>query len=190
MTEQPPPTPRMVLDQIDAIIRNVTEHANEMNRRWGFNRLPHLVSLELLGRFKQQKESWERACFECCGSLMPADLDRIRPIGEAMKRAYAALEAEAIAQGKSPAPPETWGFELKNGTPVTLVRARSEMGNVEPTPGGQVWCLEEIGEIITKLPELLATKDAFPQAEVIKLSPSSEARDLVDDCLEDIPFGG
>lgn len=180
----------MVLDQIDGIIRNVREHADEMNRRWGFNRLPHLVSLDLMERFKRQKAAWELACFECCGSLMPSDLERMQRIGEAMKRAYAALDAEALQLGKTPAPPGAWGFELKNGTPITLVRSRSELGNVETAPGGQVWCLEEIGEIITRFPELIAAKDAFPEAEIIQIAPSNEARELVDDCLEQIPFGG
>ena len=187
---QPPPTPLMILDQIDGVIRNVTEHANAMNHRWGFNRLPHLVSLDLLERFKRQKQKWELACFECCGSLEPSDLDRIKAQGEAMKRGYAALEAAAIALGHAPAPPGQWGFELKDGTPIVLVRSRSEMGNVDRSHGAQVWCLEEIGEIITKFPELVLSKDQFPEAEIIKLAPSSEARELVDDCLEDIPFGG
>jgi hypothetical protein len=180
----------MVIEQIDAVIRNVTEHANEVNKRWGFNRLPHLVSLDLLERFKRQKQKWELACFECCASLMPQDLERIKTQGEAMKRGYAALEAEAVAQGKSPAPPGQWGFELKDGTPIVLVRSRSEMGNVERAPGAQVWCLEEIGEIISRFPELVLSKDAFPDAEIIKLTPDHEARELVDDILEDIPFGG
>ena len=190
MTNSPPPTPRMLLDQIDGVIRNVTEHANEMNRRWGFNRLPHIVSLDQMERFKRQKQKWELACFECCTFPTPADFDRVKRQGEAMKRGYAALDAEAMALGRTPAPPGQWGFELKDGTPIILVRSRSEMGNVDRPHGAQVWCLEEIGEIITKFPELVLTKDQFPEAEVIKMTPSHEVRELVDDCLADIPFGG
>jgi FixJ family two-component response regulator len=39
-----PLQPHHVATEMNNIIRTVTEHANEMNRRWGFNRLPHLVS--------------------------------------------------------------------------------------------------------------------------------------------------
>jgi hypothetical protein len=190
MIGAPPPTPSMIANEMGDIIANVTEHANEMNRRWGFNRLPHIVSLDLMRRFKEQQRKWQLACFECCGSMLPADLDRVRKHGEAMKRAYGALEAEALALGKSPTPPGQWEFELKNGTPVVLVRTRAELGSVTRDPPAQVWCLEEIGEIITKFPELLAGKELFPGAEIIQIAPSAEVRELVDDILSDIPFGG
>lgn len=185
-----PATPSMVAKEVADIIANVTEHANEMNRRWGFNRLPHIVSLELTQRFMRQKQKWQLACFECCGSSLPADLERVKAQGEAMKRAYVALDAEALALGKSPAPPGQWEFELKDGTAVVLVRTRAEMGNVTREPAAQVWCLEEIGEIITKFPELVLGKELFPEMEIIRLAPGHEERELVDDLLSDIPFGG
>jgi hypothetical protein len=179
----------MVATQIGAIISNVAEHANDMNRRWGFNRLPHIVSIETMKRFKTQRTAWELACFECCESMMPADLERMTKVGEAMKRAYAALDAEAQALGRMPAAPGTWEFELPDGTPIVLVRTRAEMGNVEREPKAQVWCLEEIGEIVTRFPQLIAVKDQFPNAEVVKMGPSNEAKELIDDCLSEIPFG-
>ena len=38
-------------------------------------------------------------------------------------------------------------------------------------------------------PELVMAKEMFPEAEVIRLSPGPKERKLVDDLLEDIPFG-
>ena len=70
-----------------------------------------------------------------------------------------------------------------------LVRTRAEMGNVDREPAAQVWCLEEIGEIITRFPELVLAKDMFPEMEVTQLVPSKELKELIDDTLEDIPFG-
>ena len=180
----------MVAMQMGDIIANVTAHANEMNRRWGFNRLPWIVSFDLMERFKRQSAKWELACFECAGSMLPADLQRVRSHGEAMKRAYDAMEAEALATGKTPAPPGTWEFELSDGTPVVLVRTTAEMGNAERAPQAQVWSLEEIARIIEKFPELVLCKDQFPQAEVIRMAPRPEIAGLIDDALEDIPFGG
>jgi hypothetical protein len=188
MTQTPPPTRNMVGAEMGDIIANVTEHANEMNRRWGFNRLPYIVSIDLMQRFKSQKRKWAEACFDCAGSCLPADIERLRKHGEAMKRAYAALEAEALAQGKVPAPPGQWEFELKDGTPIVLCRTRAEMGNVQREPQAQVWCLEEIGEIITRFPELLTAKNLFPAAEIIRLAPDQRERELVDEILSDIPF--
>jgi hypothetical protein len=171
------------------IIRTVTEHANEMNRRWGHNRLPHIVSIDLMQKFKAQQFKWQKACMECVGSMLADDLARVKAHGEAMIRAYAALEREALALGKHPAPPGQWEFELSDGTPVVLVRTRAEMGNVSRDPKAQVWCLEEIGEIITKFPALVLAKEAFPEMEIIRMAPGPEVHELVDDLLEDIPFG-
>lgn len=186
----PPPTPTMVIEEVDAIIRNVREHANVMNRRWGFNRLPHLVGIDLLQRFISQKRKWEAAVFDCCGSAAIADLERVRKQGAAMQRAYAALEAEALERGQTPTPPGVWEFELVDGTPIVLVRTREELANVERNPGAQVWALEEIAAIIAKYPALALAKEHFPEAELIRIAPSDEVRELVDDCLSDIPFGG
>lgn len=184
-----PPRKHDVANQMGDIIATVTEHANEMNRRWGFNRLPHIVGMDLMQKFKAQQFKWRNACMECVGSMMPADLERMKKHGEAMIRAYAALEREALTLGKHPAPPGQWEFTLADGTPIVLCRSRAEMGNVNREPMAQVWCLEEIGEIISRFPELVLAKDIFPAAEVIRLAPGPEEREMVDDLLEDIPFG-
>lgn len=185
---RPPPTKNEVATKIGDMINTVTEHANIMNRRWGFNRLPHIVSIDLMQRFKLQKTKWEEACFYCIGSCMPPDLDRVKKHGEAMIRAYDALDREALALGHSPTPPGQWEFELADGRPIVLVRTRAEMGNVEREPQAQVWCLEEIGEIITRFPQLVLTKDLFPEMEIIRMTPSTALREAVDDALNDTPF--
>lgn len=183
-----PLTRNEVATQIGDIIATVTEHANEMNRRWGFNRLPHIVGLDLMQKFQRQRFKWQKACMECVGSHLPKDLDEVKKHGEAMIRAYAALEAEALALGKHPAPPTQWEFALADGTPIVLCRSRADMGNVTREPAAQVWCLEEIGEIISRFPELVASKHLFPAADVIRLAPGPEEIELIDDLLEDIPF--
>ncbi|WP_390549851.1 hypothetical protein [Qipengyuania sp. MTN3-11] len=184
----PPPTPRMILDTMQDIVRTVDEHAREMNRRWGFNRLPHLVPLEWTERFVSQKRKWEMAVFECVGDPRPEPYEQMRKHGDAMIRAYDKLDELALVAGKSPAAPGTWEFELPDGTPIALVRTRAEIGQVEREPKVQVWCLEEIGQIIAKFPELvLATKSAFPHAEVIQLSTGADVHDALNDSLEDLP---
>lgn len=183
-----PPTKNMIATQMGEIIRTVDEHAKEINRRWGFNRLPHIVPIDLTLKFKRQHAAWREACFECAGSMLPADIERVQALGEAMLRAFEVLERTAIEAGKAPSAPGTWEFELKNGTPVILVRERSELGRTDRKRGAQVWALEEIAEIIERFPELSQAKSLFPDAEIIKMSTPSEVRELVDDALNDIPF--
>lgn len=186
--QQPPPTKHMVIGSMADIIRTVDEHARELNRRWGFNRLPHIVPIEWTERFVTQKQKWQLACFECTGSGSPDDLARVRRHGEAMLRAFDKLEEVAGAAGLSPSPPGTWEFELTDGTPVTLVRDRAEMGQIERAPATQVWCLEEIAEIIARFPQLVAAKHAFPEAEVIQVRTSKPVIDALNDSLEGVPF--
>ena len=185
----PPPTKSMVLDSMAAIIRTVDEHARSINRRWGHNRLPHLVPPDWTERFIAQKRKWELACFECTGSLEQDDLDRVRRHGEAMLRAYDKLEELATAAHHFDGPPEQWEFELRDGTPVILVRDRAEMAQIDPKGRTvQVWSLEEIATIVEKFPELIRAKDAFPGAEVIQLGTSRKVHDDLNDSLEGLPF--
>lgn len=183
-----PPTRSQCLSEMGEIIKTVDEHAREMNRRWGFNRLPHIVPIEWTLRFKSQRDKYAAACFECTGSPLETDISRVRTHGEAMIRAYNKLEEIALASGMSPNPPGVWGFELRDGTPIILVRTTAELAQVEKTPGAQAWSLDEIANILVAYPELAKVKNVFPEAEVIQMRTPLEVRDALDDELTGIPF--
>ncbi|MFA7441681.1 MAG: hypothetical protein WCZ66_12065 [Sphingomonadaceae bacterium] len=188
-TTLPPPTKSMIALTMGEIIKTVDEHARQVNKRWGFNRLPHLVPPDWTERFVSQKRKWELACFECVGSLVPADLERVRRHGEAMIRAYDKLEEIAASAGHASGPPSWWEFELKDGTPVILVRDRAELGQVETSGRAvQIWSLEEIADIIAKFPDISRAKDAFPGAEVIQMRTSAKVHDALNDSLDGLPF--
>ena len=190
MTVQaPPPTRHEMLCDTAAIIRSVNERAEESNRKWGHNRLPHLVPIEHLQKFRSLKHKWEAACFDLCGSPDPSDIETIRKYGEAMIRAFDTHDRLAVEAGYLPTPPSWWEFELKDGTPVLLVRSRSELSQVDPKGRAcQIWSLEEVADIIARFPALAATKDAFPGAEVIQCKTNPVVIDELNDCLEDLPF--
>lgn len=185
-----PLTRSMVLDAMTAMIETVREHATIMNRKWGHNRLPHIVPIEWTERFVAQKRKWETACYDCtqaCGAGQD-ELDGVRRHGEAMLRAYGKLDELATAAGHQHLAPQVWSFELDDGTPIALVRNRAEIGQFTPGPGVTTWCLEEIGKIISRFPEIVGIKQHFPEAEVIQLGPSKEARDAVLAGSDEIPF--
>jgi hypothetical protein len=184
----PLPTPRMVIGSMSDIIRTVDEHAQVLNLRWGFNRLPHLVPIEDTERFKRQQHKWQLACFECVGDARPEALDRVRRHGEAMLRAYAKLDELARAAGHEPADPRHIQFELRDGTTVIVVPDRAAMGQVDRPDGGQVWCFEELADIIARFPDLVLVKNEFPQAEIVQLRTPAAVRDKLNDELSDIPF--
>jgi hypothetical protein len=185
----PPPLTHELLGDIRAMIETVDTRARGCNKKWGHNRLPHLAPIEWLERFRSQKRKWETACFECAGSPKPEDRDTVRRHGEAMLRAFDKLEELAVAAGHFPEPPTCWEFELRDGTPVLLVRDRAEMSQVDPKGrAAQIWALEEIADIVEKFPMLIRTKDAFPGAEVIQMRTSPMVIDALDDSLAEVPF--
>lgn len=187
----PPPTRNQLLNRAADIITLVDTRAKEVNRRWGHNRLPYLVPLEWMEKFKRQKASWELTAFECTGSPLPADMERMRVQGEAMLRAYDKLEQIATESGRGPLPVGQWEFELKDGTLVILVRDKADMSQVERHGReAQVWSLDEIAEVIENFPILSAAKDLFPASEVmqVRVATSRKVTDKLDDELSDIPF--
>lgn len=190
MTGLPPPLPHELLGDIRAMIVTVDERARDINKRWGHNRLPHLVPFDWLDKFRSQKRKWETACFECAGSPRPEDRDTVRKHGEAMLRAFDKLEEIAVADGHMPESVSWWEFELADGTPVILVRDRHEMTQLpSDLRTRQVWSLEEIAAMVGRMPELLGrAKDMFPGAEVIQIRTSSIVTDALDDALSDLPF--
>lgn len=189
IVQAPPPETHTIILAIRDMIQTVNERATDANRRWGHNRLPHLVGFEWLEKFRSQKRKWETACFECAGSPKPEDLVTVRKHGEAMIRAFDKLDELAVANGYLPTPPATWEFELADGTPVILVRDRSEISQVDPQGRAcQVWSLEEVANVIAKFPMIAAAKESFPGAEVVQMRTSSIVVDALDDALTDLPF--
>jgi hypothetical protein len=187
--QSPPPTRHEIAGSIAAMIRSVNERADLCNRRWGYNRLPHLVPLDWLEKFRVQKHKWETACFECAGSPKPEDIAVVRKHGDAMLRAYDKLEDLAYASNHDPVEVGTWEFELTDGTPVILVRSRAEIGQIKPDGRTvQVWSLEEVVDIIEKFPTIARAKEAFPGAEVIQIKTRKFVGDALDDSLADLPF--
>lgn len=187
--QAPPPSKHELLDQTVAIVKTVDEHARQINKRWGHNRLPHLVPLEWTERFRLQKRKWEGACFEFTGSPEPDDIAVIRKHGEAMLRAFAKLEEIAVENGHLPTPAQHWEFELKDGTPVILVRDRADMATIEPDGRAlQIWSLEEVATVIEKFPMIALAKDSFPGAEVVQMKTGAKVTDALDDALTDLPW--
>lgn len=185
----PPPTKSETAQSIAGMIGIVDERARDVNRQWGMNRLPNLVPAEWQEKFRKQKRAWEMACFECSGSLMPDDRDRVNKQGEAMLRAFDKLEQLARDAGHMPSQPDWWEFELKDGTPVMLVRDRAEMSQIDPRGRAvQIWSLEEVSDIIAKFPMIATAKECFPGAETIQCRTNPLVIDELNDSLDNLPW--
>ena len=147
---------RAVLDGLDAL-------ALEMERKWGIGRLRLLVGDLLRAKFDAQKDQLDAAI--ASGREL-----YIRVQGEAMKRAWAALDRAATEDGRQPLAPEVWECRLPEcGEVVALVRTEAEAHHV--TRAMRVFTTAEIGRLIEALgEEVLAVKRVFPSAEVKRIS--------------------
>ncbi|MGA1108244.1 MAG: hypothetical protein ACO3TX_06775 [Pseudomonadales bacterium] len=184
-----PLTHRQMLDHANELVKTINRRVTQINRTWGWDVLPRLVSVETMTRFRKQRDRWEMTCFELIGTHRPEELDRLDRQASAMLRAFDYLEQQAKELGHHPTPPEYWEFVLPDGTPCALVRDRAQIGQVsDRIPAGNVWALEEIADIITRFPELISTKQLFPCAETLPMGVSQKIIDDLDDSLSDLPW--
>lgn len=175
-----PPTAHEKLEQVDLIVRAVDQRGREMERKWGTGRLPLIVPLEMAERFRVQRRKFSAAVWEY-------DPQEARKHGDAMLRAYAAMDAAATACGAPMAPVSQWEFEGPQGT-VILVRGLDEVAQVD-TGGRQVevWSLDEVASVLRNYPTLAAAKQHFPGAIVETIRPAADIARL-DDELADLPW--
>jgi len=137
-----------------------------LEREWGFDRLPRLVSPATRERFQTAEDMHRQATM--AGEDM-AELDAM------MMRAWRALEAEARAAGYEPLPGPLMTVqadEVERGTicicqddthaQAVLARAKAEGWNAE------AWTVEEVGRVLKGASPIAEIKAAFPQAKVVR----------------------
>lgn len=176
-----PPTRLERMDQITIVADAVRERENLAERRWGIGRLPRLVPIDLATKFHTQARKFN-------ASVWDGTAEEARRHGDAMMRAYDALEAAASSGGHSYAKPEVWEMEV-DGKLVLLIRDKAEIPCVN-TQGRecQVWSLDEVASVIGAQEILIAAKAAFEGATIEGMRPAKKVKDKLDDSLADLPF--
>ena len=107
-----------------AAVDRLDEIAHAMERKWGVDRLPKLVDPALASRFRAQGEKLNDA-------LRSERPDAIAAQAAAMERAWAALDATAIAAGAEPLTPTVWETVLPStGEVIAIVRTADEASAV------------------------------------------------------------
>lgn len=170
-----------IIDAMQLVIEAVDQRAREMDRRWGFGMLAKIVPIDLAERFRSQRRKFLAAVWDY-------EEDEVRKHGEAMIRAYAALDATATAERGEPAAPEQWEFETPEGL-VILVQDIAQVSRAQlHGRKAQVWSLDEIASIIRNYPALAAAKQAFPGAEIESIRVPIDLKQALDDEVMEIPL--
>lgn len=167
--------------ECEKVIQVVDRTARDLERKWGTGRLVTLVSVEWAAKFARQQHKFSSACFEW-------DVFEVRKHGEALERAYRKLDELAEEAGAEHGKLEQWEFQRDDGSLVILVQDRARMPQVD-TQGrrAEVWSIDEIKEIVSKYPMLVAAKQSFPGAEVVSINPAPAIERELNDSIDGLP---
>lgn len=163
---------RIALDHLDHV-------ANEMERKWGVDRLRLLVDPEWTARFDRQRESMNDAIFNS-----HRDPVKAREQVEAMTRGWRKLDELATAAGAKPLDPTVFEARKADGTVVALVQAAAETFVVHRQGrAAEVWTLQEFANMLDAFPSLAASapKQVFPGAKVLAPRACTPAKELNDE---------
>ena len=142
------------------------ERVSWLEQKWGFDRLPRLVSPETRERFRAAEDMHRQA------TMAGEDMSEMDAM---MMRAWKALAAEALLAGYEPLPGPlltVQADEAERGTicicqddthaQAVLARAKAEGWNAE------VWTVEEVGRVLKGASPIAEIKAAFPKAKVVR----------------------
>lgn len=155
---------------LQAHLQAVDHTAREAEAKWGFERLPKLVTPDLHARFLRQADKWSTAMGEAWAKdmLTREQLDRAVSASAAMQRAWQALDTAAEEAGHRSIQADVWEAVLADGTVVAIVRTHAEVTKV--LADGRhvvVYALPEIANLLDALPTLLTqAKQVFPGVKV------------------------
>ena len=153
---------------------------NEVEARWGVNRLPHIVDEELRERFFKQIDRLEAA------AEGDSALDVEHQV-EVTLRGFEALEKAARASGANELTGVAWSSRSSDGSKtVAIVNDVAEISGVRRTmPGAEVYSVNEVANILAawsgKNDGIAQIKKAFPGAYVENMNGGYPFDD-------DIPF--
>ena len=150
-------------DRMKAVVDGVDHLARSMEKKWGVGQLRLLVDDDLRCRFDRQHEKWGNAC-------MLYELQPIQTHGDAMRRAWEALDKAATTAGAPVLGPDCWETRLDDGTvllvchddteAIHVARAKKDEREIE------VWSLAEVSRFISTQREVRDVKKVFPGATV------------------------
>jgi hypothetical protein len=134
--------------------------ARDMDRKWGQDRLPALVSPETAMR-------WGTAMSNLNAALDANDPPLVVARVNACLRGFALMDAEATAAGHQPIPPQVQEIEIDGKLCAVLWDGNQWPVYAALRPGVRTYTPREVANALAAYGQTVAAvKDAFPGAEV------------------------
>ena len=164
----------LALAPFDAAVR-------EMDKRWGVDRLPELVSTERAAK-------WGRAMAGLNAAIDAQDPDKVKFWVEVCLRGLASMDAEAVSLGRPVSDPMIWEHEYEGTVYGIIEDGREWPAAYAKRPDIAIHTLREVAVALHEHRNGLvnAVKLAFPGAEVKAVRrPKADLEDDFD-FLEDL----
>jgi hypothetical protein len=151
----------------------------EMDRKWGQDRLPELVSPETAAR-------WGQAMANLNAAINATDPEMVVARVNACLRGFAKMDAEATAAGHQPIPPQAQEIEVDGKLCAVLWDASAWPVYQTIRPGVRTYTPLEVANALAAYGKTVAAiKDQWPGAEVTAVrTPTPLEAELNDE----IPF--
>jgi hypothetical protein len=148
----------------------------EMDKRWGVDRLPELVSVESAAK-------WGKAVAGLNGAIDAQDPDKVKFWVEICLRGLTAMDAEAVALGRPVSDPMIWEHEFEGTVYGIIEDGREWPAAYAKRPGIAIHTMREVAVALHAHRNGLvdAIKLSFPGAEVKAVRrPQAELEDDFD----------
>jgi len=148
----------------------------EMDKRWGVDRLPELVSVESAAK-------WGKAVAGLNGAIDAKDPDKVKFWVEVCLRGLTAMDAEAVALGRPVSDPMIWEHEFEGTVYGIIEDGREWPAAYAKRPGIAIHSMREVAVALHAHRNGLvdAIKLSFPGAEVKAVRrPQAELEDDFD----------
>lgn len=157
------------------------DEVNRLERKWGIDRLPWLVPLELRDRFYEQLDKLNAAIDKCEG---------VDHEVEVTLRGCAAIERAAIEGGAQPLTGEYIEGRMPDGTVLAITANGYEAGKVkQDNREMKVFTVDEVGVILEKWLEENKAKTLVDEAK--NVFPGAVVESIVKNKLlldDEVPF--
>lgn len=162
--------------QCDMSLAPFDKAVREMDKRWGVDRLPELISVESAAK-------WGRAMAGLNDAIDAQEPDKVKFWVEVCLRGLAAMDAEAVALGRPVSDPMIWEYEYEGITFGIIEDGREWPAAYAKRPGIAIHTMREVALALhdRSMSIVNATKLAFPGAEVTAVRrPKADLEDDID----------
>jgi hypothetical protein len=135
--------------------------SSEMNKKWGVDRLPEIISLESAAK-------WGRAIAGLNNAIDAQDPDKVKFWVEVCLRGLTAMDAEAVSLGRPVSDPMIWEYQYEGTTFGIIEDGREWPAAYAKRPGIAIHTMREVAIALhaQRSGIVNAAKLAFPGAEV------------------------